>query len=252
MDKSVDTLQNKSLIAFVWRGRKRSVDSAPPRDPLCLLLLKSSGTRQLNSVRWNLLQRSAAGPHLLHAPRSYHPVLRSLFDGLRTSCAGSSEGGTGDEALWRAGSLRRGCPAVGTIHRATAARRPSIIAIVAARQKGEKLERQEVSCIANGCSNITPAHAAATAVAEQMRQKPTPSAPPARSHISSSLTPQRHMSLTDRPSVCFPLRDEVHFLCSLCFRPQIKKRDLPFKKRRVYIVWVLWGKAQSRHTVGGL
>lgn len=85
-------------------------------------------------------------------------------------------------------------------------------------------------------------------VAEQMRQN----RPPARSHISSSLTPQRHMSLTDRPSVCFPLRDEVHFLCSLCFRPQIKKRDLPFKKRRVYIVWVLWGKAQSRHTVGGL
>lgn len=99
MGKSVDTLQNKSLIAFVWRGRKRGVDSAPPRDPLCLLLLKSSGTRQLNSVRWNLLQRSAAGPHLLYAPRSYHPVLRSLFDGLCTSCAGSSEGGTEDEAL---------------------------------------------------------------------------------------------------------------------------------------------------------
>lgn len=70
------------------------------------------------------------------------------------------------------------------------------------------------------------AHAAAMCsllpvwVAEHMR--PTP-----RSHRSSSLTPQPHMSLTDRPSVCFPLQDEVHFLCSLCFRPEIKKRS-PF------------------------
>lgn len=80
------------------------------------------------------------------------------------------------------------------------------------------IHAQEVSCIANGCSYSTTAHALAmcsplpASVAEHMRRTP-------RSHISSSLTPQRHMSLTDRPSVCFPLQDEVHFLCSLCFRP---------------------------------
>lgn len=44
------------------------------------------------------------------------------------------------------------------------------------------------------------------------------------SHISPSMTSQHHMSLTDRPSVCFPLQDQVHFLCSLCFRPKIKKK----------------------------
>lgn len=48
-------------------------------------------------------------------------------------------------------------------------------------------------------------------VAESTRRTP-------RSRVPSS-TSQHHASLTDRPSVCFPPQDEVHFLCSLCFRP---------------------------------
>lgn len=109
------------------------------------------------------------------------------------------------------------------------------------------IHAQEVSCIANGCSYTTTAHALAmcsplpASVAEHMRRTP-------RSHISSSLTPQRHMSLTDRPSVCFPLQDEVHFLCSLCFRPQIKKRDLPFKMLCLHCVSALRESTKPPHS----
>lgn len=49
-------------------------------------------------------------------------------------------------------------------------------------------------------------------VAESTRRTP-------RSRVPSSLTSQCRAGLTDRPSVCFPPQDEVHFLCSLCFRP---------------------------------
>lgn len=43
-----------------------------------------------------------------------------------------------------------------------------------------------------------------------------------RPHISSCMTSRHHVSLSDRRSVCFPLQDGVHFLCSLCFR--LKKK----------------------------
>lgn len=39
----------------------------------------------------------------------------------------------------------------------------------------------------------------------------------------SPMTPRHHMSLSDRPPVCFSLQDRAHFLCSLCFRTNIKK-----------------------------
>lgn len=81
------------------------------------------------------------------------------------------------------------------------------------------IHTQEVSCIANGCSRTPWLHVHSPCVpglliAVAGRTQRTP-----RSHISSSMTPYE----LDWQAVCLfscsRRVHQVHFLCSLCFRP---------------------------------
>lgn len=199
-------------------------------------------------------------------PCTFHPGPRSSFDGLRTSCAGLLlRQDTSMRLFWRTGWLRPGLAsrlaeswppllpprASGFIN--LRRRRHLTLDETAQAGGGSQLRRRRMqqhlfrTCIRHvfgGGGNWADA--------------PSQLPPPTSAGSPHPIHPRRHTAtwawLTG-PSVCFPFRDEVHFLCSLCFRSpdeEKKRKEISLLKCCVYIVWVLWGKAQSRHTVGGL
>lgn len=140
--------------------------------------------------------------------------------------ARSSEGGIEDEAFLASHKdswSRCGESGPGALltHHSITAHKQSIIIITTTRQREEFTQRKSAALL-NGCSVRYGPHVHPPCVFPFPTSGAGSRAHAANSsgpHISSSMTSQHHMSLTDGPSVCFPLQDEVHFLCSLCFRP---------------------------------
>lgn len=147
--------------------------------------------------------------------------LHILFEGLRTSCAWSAEGGIQDEAFWSSQrsleELWPCSPGVGVIHRSVTTHQLSIIFVFASWQRAG-MSSQEVSCIANGWR----VYLKRTRAPNMCAQLPVlvASVP----HLAPHDTAAPHKPEWRASLFVSPLQNRVHFLCSLCFRANMEKK----------------------------
>lgn len=156
----------------------------------------------------SLSRRAATGPPppiCLAPPCTFHPGPRSSFDGRRVSCAGLvPREDMRMRLFWRKGPVAAG-PGQSSGWVIATATVPSMSAAVGTWRRASRCcpKPGEVSCVADGCSDISPARASAMCSAESVaEQMPPPPSPPqaslsglATSHPPP--TPHRHKSLTD-------------------------------------------------------
>lgn len=114
------------------------------------------------------------------------------------------------------------------------------------------IRTQEVSCTdgTNGCTVATLASAHALSMCFPSRRRQyrwlLTCGPPAR--IASTLTPHRHMGLSDSLFVCFKMKMKSISCAPFVLDFRLKKKDLPFKMPCLHCVSALRESTKPPHS----